>query len=266
MADNKFFTNTYVTGSGRRNYVRIDNLEDPLFTSFTFDIDYTTSPLFYTINYNDYGYPNIDGMSTKIQIALNDMHHTHLSSDQGYDILPLMTAFELDGIQLGFGLQQNVYMDLPLYGATEYIYMVDKRNAGGVQNDVIYNDANGTGKQSLNNAFKLGDYIKSVVSESDKAYVNSKKSENSAIVDNCDDIMKEKQTEHEKNAEESQKCIDEIKHIKEKVKDENGNIIECSESDLIKIVDDYKKKVDSFKQLKQDIVEWVNGRLSNYRT
>ena len=263
MADNKFFTNTYVTGSGRRNYVRIDNLEDPLFTSFTFDIDYTTSPLFYTINYNDYGYPNTDGMSTKIQIALNDMHHNHLSSDQGYDILPLMTAFELDGVQLGFGLQQNVYMDLPLYGATEYIYMVDKRNAGNIQNDVNYN---GTGKQSLNNAFKLGDSIKGVVSESDKEYVNSKKSENSAIVDNCDSIMNEKQTEHEKNAAESQKYIDEIKLIKEKVKDENGNIIECSESDLIIKVDDYKKKVDSFKQLKQDIVEWVNSRLSNYRT
>ena len=44
MADNvlnkRFFTNTYITGSGRHNYLRIDHLEDPLFTSFTFDIDY----------------------------------------------------------------------------------------------------------------------------------------------------------------------------------------------------------------------------------
>ena len=39
MANNKFFTNTYITGSGRHNYLRIDYLEDPLFTSFTFDID-----------------------------------------------------------------------------------------------------------------------------------------------------------------------------------------------------------------------------------
>ena len=36
----RFFTNTFITGSGRQNYLRIDNLEDPLFTSFTFDIDF----------------------------------------------------------------------------------------------------------------------------------------------------------------------------------------------------------------------------------
>ena len=40
MANSKFFTNTYTTGSGRLNFLRIDNLEDPLFTSFTFDIDF----------------------------------------------------------------------------------------------------------------------------------------------------------------------------------------------------------------------------------
>ena len=37
--DRRVFTNTYVTGSGRQNYLNIDYLEDPLFTSFTFDID-----------------------------------------------------------------------------------------------------------------------------------------------------------------------------------------------------------------------------------
>ena len=38
MADNKFFTNTYITGKGRQNYLKIKNLEDPLFTSFTFGL------------------------------------------------------------------------------------------------------------------------------------------------------------------------------------------------------------------------------------
>ena len=60
VIDKRFFTNTYITGSGRHNYLRIKDLEDPLFTSFTFDIDYVTSPLFYTINYSDYGYPNVE--------------------------------------------------------------------------------------------------------------------------------------------------------------------------------------------------------------
>ena len=122
MSDNRFFTNTYITGIGRQNYLRIDNLEDPLFTSFTLDIDYTTSPLFYTINYNDYGYPNAEGMGDKIKTALEDMYADNISQDKGYDILPLLSASILDGNKLGFGLQQNVYTDTPLYGATEYIY------------------------------------------------------------------------------------------------------------------------------------------------
>ena len=66
MADNKFFTNTYITGSGRQNYLRIDKLEDPLFTSFTFDVDFNTSPLFYTINNNDYGYQSGVGVCESI--------------------------------------------------------------------------------------------------------------------------------------------------------------------------------------------------------
>ena len=92
MANNKFFTNTYITGSGRRNYTRIDNLEDPLFTSFTFDIDFITSPLFYTVNYSDYGYPNINGMSERIETSLDSMYGQYISIDQGYDILPVYSA------------------------------------------------------------------------------------------------------------------------------------------------------------------------------
>ena len=118
----RFFTNTYITGSGRQNYLRIDELEDPLFTSFTLDIDYVSSPLFYTINNDFYGYPNVEGMGDRIESALKYMYEYDMNVDQGYDILPALSASILDGNKLGFGLQQNVYMDLPLYGATEYIY------------------------------------------------------------------------------------------------------------------------------------------------
>ena len=128
MANSKFFTNTYVTGSGRQNFLRADYLEDPLFTSFTFDIDFISSPLFYTINNYVYPHPNNIGISEQIETALKDMHDKMSIVDQGYDILPLFSAEFLNGNKLGFGLQQNIYMDLPLYGAAEYIYMVDKRN------------------------------------------------------------------------------------------------------------------------------------------
>ena len=130
MANSKFFTNTYITGSGRQNYLRADYLEDPLFTSFTFDIDFISSPLFYTINNYTYQHPDKIGISEQIEIALGEMRNK-MFPDKGYDILPLLSAEFLNGDKLGFGLQQNVYMDLPLYGATEYIYMVDKRNGDG---------------------------------------------------------------------------------------------------------------------------------------
>ena len=125
MANSKFFTNTYITGSGRQNYLRADYLEDPLFTSFTFDIDFISSPLFYTINNYTYQHPDKIGISEQIEIALGEMRNK-MFPDKGYDILPLFSAEFLNGDKLGFGLQQNVYMDLPLYGATEYIYMVEK--------------------------------------------------------------------------------------------------------------------------------------------
>ena len=132
MADKRYFTNTYVTSSGRKNYLKIDHLEDPLFTSFTFDIDFVSSPLFYTINYNDYGYPNVESIGTNIEASLDYMYMNEISDD-GFEILPQLSAFILDDNKLGFGLQQNVYMDMPLYGATEYIYMVDKRNGVSAQ-------------------------------------------------------------------------------------------------------------------------------------
>ena len=128
MANDRFFTNTYITGSGRTNYLSIKHLEDPLFTSFTFDIDFNTSPLFYTIYDYDNDHIEVGGLADRIELALDEMHCNMEIIDQGYDILPLMSASFSDGSKLGFGIQQNVYLDQPLYGATEYIYMVDKRN------------------------------------------------------------------------------------------------------------------------------------------
>ena len=85
-----------------------------------------------TLNNYIYPHPNKIGLSKQIQDALEEMRKK-MFPDQGYDILPLYSAEFLKGDKLGFGLQQNVYMDLPLYGATEYIYMVDKRNGGANQ-------------------------------------------------------------------------------------------------------------------------------------
>ena len=265
MSDNRFFTNTYITGRGRQNYLRIDNLEDPLFTGFTLDIDYTTSPLFYTINYSDYGYPNVNGMSEKIENSLKYMYENDMSQDQGYDILPVLSSSILDGNKLGFGLQQNVYMDLPLYGATEYIYMVDKRNGGSNQNDARF-DSNrfieSGGNPNSQNSYKLGDSVKEIVNESDKEWANRNKKLNDKQIEECDKILKDQEVinEHEANIRAMNTALKTLNDVKVSVDGE-----ELTEAELQQKLDACKSKLDAFEQFKRDIVSWANGELSGYQ-
>lgn len=288
MADSvlnkRFFTNTYITGSGRHNYLRIDHLEDPLFTSFTFDIDYVTSPLFYTIGYSEYGYPNVEGLAKNIEEALSGMYDEYMGNDQGYDILPVFSASILDGNKLGFGLQQNVYMDLPLYGATEYIYMVDKRNGGANQNDAGY-DSNqflesGSNPNTLN-SFKLGASLNSIVNDSDKEWAKRKIDQNNKQIDDCNAIMNDKDVkeEHEKNRIELYgedgkgglyNAVKEADKYLVKVKvEENGTVVEkeeyLSEAKLMEKVNEFKKLDEEFDYFKREIVEWANNELYKYQ-
>ena len=278
MANNdlnkRFFTNTYITSSGRGNYLRIDHLEDPLFTSFTFDIDYITSPLFYTINYSDYGYPNVEGLPGRIEDALTSMYNENMGMrdkngnpiDPGYDILPTLSAFILDGNKLGFGLQQNVYMDLPLYGATEYIYMVDKRNGGSNQNDVRF-DSNqfvqDGGNPNAANSYRLGDSVKTIVNESDKAWADRKQEQNAAQIAECNSIMQEggeAQVEHAANETELSSKITACNGLnKQTVEGVEG---EFTEAQLQEKVNELVNFSDAFLQLKRDIVSWGNAWLT----
>ena len=286
MSDNRFFTNTYITGIGRQNYLRIDNLEDPLFTSFTLDIDYTTSPLFYTINYNDYGYPNVEGMGDRIKTALEDMYADNISQDKGYDILPLLSASILDGNKLGFGLQQNVYTDTPLYGATEYIYMVDRRNGGANQNDARF-DSNRFVDQGGNpnelNSYKLGDSIKEIVNDSDKEWAERNKSLDDEQIKACEDIIGNNLdkndpnykagnldviNEHEANKDAFNTALNEYSNFKVRVsvREKDGEkYVELTEVELQQKLDECKTKTDSFEKFKRDIVSWANGELSKYQ-
>ena len=270
MADNvlnkRFFTNTYITGSGRHNYLRIDHLEDPLFTSFTFDIDYVTSPLFYTIGYSEYGYPNIEGLADNIEEALSGMYAEYMSNDQGYDILPVFSASILDGNKLGFGLQQNVYMDMPLYGATEYIYMVDKRNGGANQNDAGY-DSNqflesGSNPNTLN-SFKLGASLNSIVNDSDKEWAKRKKQQNEDQKDACEKIMNDPdvQKAHTENGLELKAAEDAI-NLENSYKVDDDYYTEAQLMDKVK---DFKQLKDDFEYFQREIVEWANDILSGYK-
>ena len=269
MSDNRFFTNTYITGVGRQNYLRIDELEDPLFTSFTLDIDYTSSPLFYTINYSDYGYPNVEGMGDKIEESLKYVYDNYIYQDKGYDILPLLSASILDGNKLGFGLQQNVYIDTPLYGAAEYIYMVDKRNGGANQNDARF-DSNqfveSGGNPNEQNSYKLGDSVTDIVNDSDKEWAERNQSINDEQINECDKVLNDPNVinEHEANIDAYNKALTEMNDVKVSV-DVDGKSKDCTEAELQQLLDDCKKTTSAFEQFKRDIVSWANGELSGYQ-
>lgn len=261
MSNNKIFTNTYITGSGRQNYLRIDNLEDPLFAGFTFDIDFTSSPLFYTINNSDYGYPNDEGLAERIETALAEMHAQNMESqqgDQGYDILPMLSANFMDRKKMGFGLQQNVYTDLPLYGATEYIYMVDKRNGDGSQNDVRY-DSNG-GYSNATNSYKLGDSVKEIVSESDREWANRQAEQVLEEYNACAEILQNQQNndDHTTNFN-NMNSYGEACNALNKA-EVNG--VTYDEAGLLEQINTINKFTNAFEQFKRTIVSWVNSQLS----
>ena len=261
MANGKVFTNTYIVGGGRQNYLRIDGIEEPLFTSFTFDVDYTSSPLFYTINCSDYGYPNDVGLANRIESALSEMYAQNMGEDQGYDILPMLSANFIDDKKLGFGLQQNVYTDLPLYGATEYIYMVDKRNGNGSQNDVRYD--NNSGYSNPSNSYKLGDSVKEAVSESDRVWAENQRAQAQAQAAECESIMNDVAVidEHNQNIEDMEIALSECNGFTETVDGEALN-----ESELQQKVNEYQQLEIAFENLKRNICNWVNGQLSGIRS
>ena len=272
MADyTKFFENTYITGSGRSNYLRIDHLEDPLFTSFTFDVDYISSPLFYTINYDTYGYPDVDRIPNNIENALKIMYKDKMGIDDGYDILPVLSASILDGNKLGFGLQQNVYMDTPLYGATEYIYMVDKRNGGADQNDARYDNNKFSmgqgGDMNSTNSYKLGDSVKEIVNESDRVWAQKQKENHDKIIEETNKITsdKSKQTEYENKVKAYNDAMGDVNSHTIEVELSDGNKPKLNESAIIDRIKEIENTLKGLENLKPSIASYINEKISEYR-
>ena len=258
MADSKVFTNTYITGKGRENFLRIDKLEDPLFTSFTFDVDFIASPLFYTITNGGYT-GDAKGIAENIETALKNAYAGMKVGKEGYDILPVNSAFKLGSDKLGFGIQQNVYMDKPIYGAVEYIYMVDKRNGTNEQNDVTSVGDGGT--VSLNGSYNLGNSVNDVVNESDKKWAENKLKQAQAQKKASEDIMEAKKREHTTNETNVNTYQSEYESTKYETNTEGKKI--DKEKDLQNKINKHKKFEEEFNNLKKDIADWVNGEIKN---
>ena len=91
-----------------------NDIEDPIFTGFTFSIDKNTSPLFMG------GYKLNDSLVSTIVNNLNSYDKTGTYNDSQ----SLKFGFE-DGKKIGYGLQDYVSVDIPGYGAVGYVYMAD---------------------------------------------------------------------------------------------------------------------------------------------
>ena len=130
-----------------------NNIEDPIFTGFTFDIDELNSPLFFTLCGDEYNESlrSLSGtktdLSTKIEEKLSSVYKFHINgTPDSYEINTTYTKDMLgNDHRAGYGLQERYYMDKPLYGAVDYIYMVDKVSKGNYDDDEGVRDlGNGT--------------------------------------------------------------------------------------------------------------------------
>lgn len=148
---NKKFLYKYYTNS--RN-----NIEDPIFTGFTLDIDMLNSPLFYA-PYDTTEILRGDGSDTeladKIETRLTTLNKVFFEgSPNTYEINTVKAKDELGDRLAGYGLQDKFYLDNITngggYGATDYIYMVDKETEGSFSDDIGITDiGNGTPNRSM---------------------------------------------------------------------------------------------------------------------
>lgn len=142
-----------------------NNIEDPIFTGFTMEIDEQHSPLFFGgreyYNYTD-SLRSPNGTDTVlanvIEERLKGMYSSAvIGSPDSYEINTLYAKDPFTSSnerKIGYGLQDRFYLDNVLYGATDYIYMVDKVSDGAYTDDFGTADVgNGTPTTSLYNQY-----------------------------------------------------------------------------------------------------------------
>lgn len=157
--------NTYAPGNKfDKFYVNSkNNIEDPIFTGFTFDIDTLNSPLFFSLCGYEYdeSLRSKNGtnreLSDKIEEKLENAYKYHISgAPESYEINTVYTKDDIgDNHKAGYGLQERYYMDKPIYGAVDYIYMVDKTSVGMYVDEAGVTDlGNGTNKNFYRDSLK----------------------------------------------------------------------------------------------------------------
>ena len=125
-----------------REYYRnsANNIEDPIFTGFTLSIDKEHSPLFFSLA----GSEVVDTLVSESGVGAEwiKKEEEMLRDMNAYHIVSLPDSYEINTIEAknllgsnndrrgGYGIFNKYYMDNVLYGAADYIYMVDRDTEG----------------------------------------------------------------------------------------------------------------------------------------
>lgn len=158
--------NNYMYGYKNRlnnfyqNYKNFENdLDDPIFTGFTFHINMEQSPLFQGgTSYS--GTSGGSGLSSQIQTSLKNKH---VNRDTSNYAVTTTTVDKINSSKIGYGNQTNIYSEGVDYNAIEYIYMVDR---------VLGIDSfNSTGTSSLSSSTKTQSQKEDAILYASKAAV-----------------------------------------------------------------------------------------------
>ena len=204
------------------------DIEDPIFTGFTLSIDKLNSPLFYTIGEYDgiaSGRTKTDDRSSVRNIAdeienclRNNYSALIRSSVNSYDISAILTKEKFpNNSEIGYGMQHNVYVDGLPYGATEYIYMVDKQVKDfGSSQDKGGHFSLGDGSETKS----ISDYISKEDLQENASLLSGQMVELQEYLDNEENKAAHRQIENEKKDAENElkRVQDEMSKIRRQIK------------------------------------------------
>ena len=175
-----------------------NNIEDPIFTGFTVEIDQLHSPLFFSVckGVVDDTLRSSEGNSTANyrqeptstdRTKLSDAFETALKFMYANAVMATPEQYELRTLEAkdkfgeggdrerrpGYGLFNKIYQDNVLYGAVDYIYMVDKVSVGTFSDDYGTTDI-GNGTPNTNGTKYYSDLANQKVFDSIQSDVDGK--------------------------------------------------------------------------------------------
>lgn len=275
MYGDKKYLNFYKHYKNAKN-----SIDDPIITGFTFDIDINHSPLFFNCDkYSEYSESLRGGGDNKladlIETTLKNMYKMSSANSQTYEINYINTKDTIgESYNIGYGSQVQHNIDNVLYGATEYIYMVDKVKTENDNEFGVYDIGNGTGNYSygdydnnfrngklisedeLNKQMQLLTDMKNIMdngdSDSDSSDYESKlcklKEDHDALHDSIhgDGGLKD---EYDKALEELSKAESKYQSA---LNERNKEIEQCN-NEILKLKEELSSKLDSIKNFTIDI-------------